>query len=377
MPRKVIQTFGVEYLQILDEAGNVDQPLEPAIPAEDLRRLYRTMLTGRLLDKRMVSLQQQGRIGTFPGSCGHEAGIGCVYAIRPQDWYVPAYRETPALFWRGLPLSSLLMYYMGMEEANSLPPEARTLPIAISVGSQTLIAAGLAWAAKNRGDDSVVLVFFGEGATSEGDFHEACNMAGVFQMPAIFVCMNNQYAISVPRTLQTHSETIAQKAIAYGFPGIQVDGNDVLAMYAATRDAVDRARKGQGPTLIEGLNYRLSPHTTADDPRRYRSDAELAEWQRRDPVLRFRIYLERKKLWTAAWQEQLEAEIKTEIEEAVRKAESQLGAADPLEMFDHVYSELSPDLQAQRDQAAEALGRTRPAPAAKKSPLPSKAGSSK
>ncbi len=354
MPRKQVEQFTVEHLQILDEAGNLDRQLEPPIPNDDLRRLYRTMLAARQLDRRMLSLQQQGRIGTFPGIQGQEAGaLGCVYALRPEDWMVPAFRETAALFWRGVPYKNILMFYMSMEEGNVFPEGSNILPIAISVGSQPLHGAGIAWAAKLRGDDVVTLVFFGDGATSEGDFHEACNLAGVYQVPAIFVCINNQYAISCPRSLQSRSETLAQKAIAYGFPGIQVDGNDLLASYVATKEAVERARAGKGPTLIECLTYRISPHTTADDPRRYRSEEEVKEWRNRDPLPRFQKYLETKGLWDPQWQQQLEEELKEEIDEGVREAEAELAHLDPLEIFDFVYAEKTPELQAQKEEAAE------------------------
>ncbi|MER3416235.1 MAG: pyruvate dehydrogenase (acetyl-transferring) E1 component subunit alpha [Gemmataceae bacterium] len=354
MPRKVCETFQIEYLQILDETGQVDACLEPDIPAEDLRKLYRTMLAARLLDRRMHVLQQQGRIGTFPSVQGQEGGcLGCAYALRLDDWMVPSFRETAALFWRGLPMKNILTYYMGMEEGNRFPDHMRDLPIAITVGSQPLHAVGLAWAARIRKDPVVVMVFFGDGATSEGDFHEACNMAGVFQVPVVFVCMNNQYAISTPRARQTHAQTIAQKAIAYGFPGIQVDGNDLLAAYVASRDAVARARQGQGPTFIECVTYRLSPHTTADDARRYRSDEEVREWQKRDPLVRFRKYLEKRQLWSEAWEEEITEEIRGEIDEAIRAAEAERARVEPLEMFDHVYGEPPPEVLAQREEAAE------------------------
>jgi len=363
MPRKRIEEFSLDYLQVLDEEGRVDRALEPKIPDADLKRLYRTMLLARLVDVRMYKLQQQGRIGTFPGVRGQEGGnLGCVYALRPQDWLVPSFRETSGLFWRGCPIKNVLMYYMGVEEANVFPDGMNTLPIAINVGSQTLHGTGLAWAARLRGDDIVTLIFFGDGATSTGDFHEACNLAGVFQVPAIFVCVNNQYAISTARSMQSRSQTLAQKAIAYGFPALQVDGNDLLATYVATKEAVDRARAGGGPSMIESITYRLGPHTTADDPRRYRSDEEVKEWERRDPIARFRKYLESKQLWTKSWQEQVEAELQEEIEEAVREAEADMARIDPLEMFDFVYGELPPDLQAQKEELAEHIHEPTDAP---------------
>jgi pyruvate dehydrogenase E1 component alpha subunit len=352
MPRQAIASFRVEYLQVLDENANIDSSLDPQVPAEDLRRMYRTMLLTRVLDRRLVNLQQQGRIGTFPSVMGQEACVGCVYPLWPTDWLVPSFRENAALFWRGLPIKNLLIYFMGLEEGNRFPEEQKALPIAITVGSQPLHATGIAWAAQLRGEDTVAMVFFGDGATSEGDFHEACNMAGVFRVPVIFVCINNQYAISLSRAEQTRSETLAQKAWAYGFPGIQIDGNDPLACCVAAREAIARARAGEGPTLIECLTYRLGAHTSADDPRRYRAEEEVQVWQRRDPLGRFRKYLENKGLWTESWQARLEEEIKAEIDEAIQEAELEREHVDPLEMFDHVYGELPPDLQAQKEQAA-------------------------
>jgi pyruvate dehydrogenase E1 component alpha subunit len=220
---------------------------------------------------------------------------------------------------------------------------------------------GLAYAAQYRGDDVVVMAYFGDGATSEGDFHEALNFAGVWHVPVVFVCQNNQWAISVPLKKQTHSRTIAQKALAYGLPGIQVDGNDVLAVYAAAREAVERARAGDGPTLIECVTYRLGVHTTADDPTKYRSDLEVAMWEQKDPMTRFRAYLEKRNLL----EEGLEQQVDDEIAEAVRRFEA-TPPADPLTMFDHVYAELPPDLEAQR----AAMAASDPARPAEPDPTP-------
>jgi pyruvate dehydrogenase E1 component alpha subunit len=356
MPRQPVESFRVERLQVLDQHGHVDRDLEPKIPGEDLQRLYRTMLLTRQLERRMVTLQQQGRIGTFAGVAGQEAtSLGCVYALRPDDWLVPSFRETSGLFWRGVTPKHILSYFMGLEEGNAFPESSKATPIAITIGAQTLHGVGIAWAAKLRGDDAVALVFFGDGATSEGDFHEACNFAGVFQVPAVLVCVNNQYAISVPREQQTHSKTLAQKAIAYGFPGLQVDGNDILGCYVAAKEAIDRARAGKGPTLIEALTYRLCAHTTADDPRRYRTEAEVEEWQRCDPLLRFQVYLKGKGLWSPDWEEQLLDEIKEEIEEGLREAEAAFAQHEPLEIFDQAYAEPPPEVQAQKEQAAESM----------------------
>jgi pyruvate dehydrogenase E1 component alpha subunit len=355
VPRKSVASFQVEYLQVLDENGTVDKKLEPKVSPEDLKRLYRCMVLGRMTDERMYKLQAQGRMGTFPGVRGQEAVVGCVHPLKMTDWLVPAFRETSALFWRGISPKRVMQYFAGMEEGNLFPKESRTLPYAITVGSQTLHAAGMAWAARIRGDDSVVLVFFGDGGTSLGDFHEACNMAGIHKLPVVFVCQNNQYAISVPRSMQSGSPTLAQKAIGYGFNGVQIDGNDFLSGIVAARDAVDRARKGEGPTFIECLTYRLGPHTTADDARRYRTDEEVKYWTPRDPLLRARKYLEAKGIWNQAAQTALEEELTAEIEAAVKEYETELHKLDPLLMFDNIYAEPTPEIVAQRKIAAEFL----------------------
>jgi len=357
MPRIALEPrFQVEYLSILDSDGNLDTALEPKLADKDLRSLYRAMLLGRRLDERMVRLQRQGRIGTFAPTKGQEASqLGSAFTLRPSDWMVPSFRETAAMIWRGWPIEKLLLFFAGHLEGGQPAPEQHDLPITIPVATQLPHAVGLAYAVQYRGDDVVVMAYFGDGATSEGDFHEALNFAGVWHVPIVFVCQNNQWAISVPLKKQTHSRTIAQKALAYGLPGIQVDGNDVLAVYAASREAVDRARAGDGPTLIECVTYRLGVHTTADDPTKYRTDEEVAMWERKDPLTRFRAYLEKRNLL----EEGLEKAVDDEIAEAVRRFEA-TPPTDPLTMFDHVYAELPPDLQAQRDEMA-ARGQTPPA----------------
>src|SRR5919106_6258569 len=276
MPRTVLEPrFQVEYLSILDSDGNLDASLEPDISPQELKRLYRAMLLGRRLDERMIRLQRQGRIGTFAPIKGQEASqLGAAFTLRPSDWMVPSFRETAAMIWRGWPIEKMLLFSAGYLEGGQPAPDQRDLPITIPVATQLPHAVGLAYAVQYRDDDAVVMAYFGDGATSEGDFHEAANFAGVWHVPVVFLCQNNQWAISVPLKKQTHSRTIAQKALAYGFPGLQVDGNDVLAVYAATREAADRARSGGGPTLLECLTYRLGVHTTSDDPSRYRREAE-------------------------------------------------------------------------------------------------------
>jgi pyruvate dehydrogenase E1 component alpha subunit len=252
------------------------------------------------------------------------------------------------MIWRGWPIEKLLLFFAGHVEGGRPADDQHDLPITIPVSTQLPHAVGLAYAAQYRGDDVVVMAYFGDGATSEGDFHEAMNFAGVWHVPVVFVCQNNQWAISVPLKKQTHSRTIAQKALAYGLPGIQVDGNDVLAVYAAAREAVDRARAGDGPTLIECVTYRLSVHTTADDPSKYRSEEEVTMWEKKDPLTRFRAYLERRGLLES----DIESRIDAEIAEAVQRFEA-TSPPDPLTMFDHAYAELPPDLEAQRAELAE------------------------
>ena len=367
MPRTPLEPrFTVDYLSILDSDGNLDTALEPDLSDEELKQMYRAMLLGRRLDERMVRLQRQGRIGTFAPIKGQEAAqIGSIVTLARTDWMVPSFRETAAMVWRGWPIEKLLLFFAGYVEGSQPAPDQHDLPITIPVATQLPHAVGLAYAAQYRGDEAVVMAFFGDGATSEGDFHEAMNFAGVWHLPIVFVCQNNQWAISVPLKKQTHSRTIAQKALAYGLPGLQVDGNDVLAVYRASREAVERAREGDGPTLIECVTYRLGVHTTADDPTKYRSEEEVKEWERKDPLTRFGAYLDKKRLLEPGLEEAIDAEIAT----AVAKFEA-VGAPDPLTMFDHVYAEMPPHLREQRDELARRLP-AGPAPEESEAPPPS------
>jgi len=352
MPRTNLEPqFTIEHLSILDSDGNLDTALEPELSADDLRRLYRAMLLGRRLDERMLRLQRQGRIGTFAPIKGQEASqIGSVFTLRKTDWMVPSFRETAAMLWRGWPIEKILLLFAGYLEGGQPAPGQNDLPIAIPVATQLPHAVGLAYAARYRGDDAVVMAYCGDGATSEGDFHEALNFAGVWHVPIVFVVQNNQWAISVPLKKQTHSRTIAQKALAYGFPGIQVDGNDVLAVCAASREAVDRARAGGGPTLVECVTYRLGVHTTADDPTKYRSEEEVKAWERKDPLTRFSAYLEKKNMLEPGVEQQADEE----IARAVQAFEA-TAAADPLTIFDHAYAAMPPHLRAERREMEQRL----------------------
>ena len=352
MPRTPIEPqCPTERLSILDSDGLLDAELEPKLRPDDLKRLYRGMVLGRRLDERMLKLQRQGRIGTFAPIKGQEASqIGTIFTLTDKDWMVPSFRETAAMLWRGWPIERILAFYAGRLEGGQAGPEQRDLPVTIPVATQLPHAVGIAYGIQYRGEDSVVMVYFGDGATSEGDFHEAANFAGVWHGPVVFVCQNNQWAISVPLKKQTNSRTIAQKATAYGFPGIQVDGNDVLAVYAASHEAVNRARAGEGPTLIECVTYRLGMHTTADDPTKYRTEEEVKAWEQKDPLTRFRVYLEKKKLLDTTVEEQVDEEIARGVE----RFES-MPPADPLEMFDHAYGELPSHVAAERAEVAARL----------------------
>lgn len=358
MPRNAIDlSCQVETLSILDENGQVDRDLEPDLSESLLLKLYRAMLLGRRFDERMLTLQRQGKIGTFAPIKGQEASqLGAIAVLEPEDWMVPCFRETAAEIWRGKSMENVLLVYSGYNEGGHIPENLNNVPVSIPVGSQTLHAAGLAYGIKYRKKNQVAMCFFGDGATSEGDFHEAMNFAAVFQVPAVFVCQNNHWAISVPRSHQTKSRTLAQKALAYEMPGIVVDGNDILAVYVAAREAVDRARSGNGPTLIEAVTYRMSVHTTADDPKRYRSDEEVEKWVQKDPITRFQKYLADKGLLDDARIASLEEEVKAEIKGAEdRWAKLTEQPLDPLQMFEHAYAEFPPYLAAQREEYRKEL----------------------
>jgi len=362
MPREKMDiSCDIEHLSILDETGKLDKGLEPEISDELLLKLHRGMVLGRRFDERLLNLQRQGRVGTFAPITGQEASqLGTVAVLQASDWFVPSFRETAAELWRGRTMESVILAYGGYAEGALSEKRLNNLPVAVPVGSQVLHAVGLGWAIKYRKQDDVVMTFFGDGGTSEGDFHEGMNFAGVFQTPVIFVCQNNQWAISVPRSKQTHSQTLAQKAAAYGVPGIHVDGNDILAVYEAAKEAEERARFGDGPTMIECVTYRMMMHTTADDPKRYRTEEEVEGWKKRDPILRFQKYLKDKGLLTDETIQEVEEEVQGEIQGAVDHAETQMKTfTDPLLMFEHAYKEMPDHLKAQREELVQELAETK------------------
>jgi pyruvate dehydrogenase E1 component alpha subunit len=348
--------LSLELLQVIKPTGDYVEKMEPEISKDELQRLYRIMVLARNLDIRGLQLQRAGRIGFFIGGMGQEAAhVGSAYALRPEDWVFPAYREIGAMLVRGITLKQLLNSYFanaedvqkgrqltnlfGLKSANYVTGSA---PIATQIPH----AVGAALAAKLKGDPIVTLAYFGDGGTSENDFHAGMNFAGVFKTPTIFFCQNNHWAISLPVEKQTASETIAVKANAYGFEGVRVDGNDILAVYRTTREAVDKARTGGGPTLIEAVTYRMGPHSSSDDPKRYRSESELAEWQKRDPLVRFRKYLEKKGMWSEAEEKAAQDEANAEIDDAVAYAEKLPKPAIET-LFTDVYAEMPWHLEEQ------------------------------
>jgi pyruvate dehydrogenase E1 component alpha subunit len=283
-------------VQLLDEQGNLTGP-EPELSPDRLTELYRWMLWGRQLDERGLQLQRQGRVGIWGPMIGQEAAqAGLGLALRQGDWIFPSYREAIALCMHGLTLTELLAYYRGLYW-RAEPHQTGVFPIQIVIGDQTLHAVGAGMGFALQGQPHVAVGVVGDGATSEGDFLEALNFAGVFKAKAVIVVQNNQWAISVPRSRQSACQTLAQKGLAFGVPSVMVDGNDALAMYAVADWALEHARSGEGPVLIEALTYRLGAHTTSDDPRRYQPPAEVDLWRTRDPVARLRRYLERRGLW--------------------------------------------------------------------------------
>lgn len=325
------------------------EDLPPDMTDKRLLEIMHWMRLGRAYDRRAISLQRQGKSGTYGPMIGQEAAlVGSAMALdRSRDWIVPQYREALALAIHGWSLGRNLLYLRGHPQGGRVPEDVNALPIQISVASQILHGVGLAWGFRLQKKDSVVLIYFGDGATSEGSFHEGCNFAGTFRVPAVLFCQNNGWAISTPRTKQTAAETIAQKAEAYGFPGVQVDGNDPLAVYSAVSAAVARARAGDGPTLVEAVTYRLGAHTTADEPSRYVPPEELERWQGLDPIPRFEKVLAARGLWDSARADAMDREIEEQIAAYSAEADAE---AHPAEdgFFDNVHAELTPRQLQQR-----------------------------
>ncbi len=347
MPIETEGKFAIEHVSVLDEHGNADEALMPDLTNDDIKWMYYFMVLERTFDAKAVSLQRQGRLGTFASSLGQEASeVGSAYALSDDDWVFPSFRENGVALVRGYPMGSLFLYWMGDERGSKVSREVNMLPVSIPVGTHLLHAVGAAWGAKLKGDKLATMSYFGDGATSTGDFSEACNFAGVFHVPTVFFCQNNQYAISLPRSRQTEAKTIAQKAIAYGFEGVQVDGNDVFAVYRATNEALEKARRGGGPTLIESVTYRMAEHTTSDESSKYRNEEELKKWAARDPIKRLLAYIEKNGIAGSGFDADVRARAKEEVEGAVKQAES-LAPPSPRDMFAYMFEKMPRTLEAQ------------------------------
>jgi pyruvate dehydrogenase E1 component alpha subunit len=332
----------VPPLRMLEPDGTLTESARPPMDDEQVIRALRLMMLSRAFDSKGISLQRQGRFGTFSPVQGQEASVvGSAFALDPtRDWIVPQYRELPALLHHGLPLERFILYFNGHPAGGYIPDGVRLLPIQISLAAQLPQAVGLAWGLQLQKIDGVVLTYLGDGASSEGDFHEACNLAGVVKAPIVFFLQNNGWAISTPRSRQSAARTLAERAPGYGFNGVVVDGNDLLAVYAVTAAALERARTGLGPTLIESQTYRLGAHNTADDPTRYVSQAILDSWSDRDPILRVQRYLAARGCWNGDAESEIREDISRTIDQALEAARA-VTPPTPEDLFKHTYAELT------------------------------------
>ncbi len=337
-----------QRLDIMDADGRIvnDQWL-PEMSDEQIVKAYETMLYARIADLKAVSYQRQGRLYTLPTNVGQEAAaVGSAMALTRNDWLVPAYRELGAWLVHGCTMKQYFLFFGGSEEGSRFDDGVKMLPSSVPIASQLVHAAGLGHASNYRGLNEVALVYFGDGATSQGDFHESMNWATVFNCPTVFFCNNNGYAISLKRSQQTKATTLAHKALAYGMPSIQVDGNDFFAVFRATSEAVAHARAGLGPVMIEAVTYRRGAHTTSDDPTRYRTSEEEQAWEARDPIIRLRTYLESKKLWDETRETKATADAKADIDKQF--AECETHGPTPLEdTFKYQHAEMPDSLNRQ------------------------------
>lgn len=356
--------FGL--FRVLTDEGDVSR--DPGVDDATLRRMYRELRRLRTLDEKMLIVQRQGRIGFYGEVKGQEATpVATGFALRPDDWVFPGLREGAVMLVRGFPLATYVAQCWGngldVQKGRQMPSHfsgraVNQVSWSSCIGPQIPQAVGAAWAMRQQGSASVAVAFFGDGATSQPDFHSALNLAGVWKAPVVFICQNNHWAISIPSSQQSAAPTFASKAVAYGMPGVRVDGNDVLAVYCAVRDAAERARGGGGPTLIECVTYRIGAHSSSDDPSRYRDAAEVEAWVKKDPLTRFRRFLEAYGLHDDAREEALQAELDAEIRAAITEAEA-APAIERSTLFDDVYAEAPWHLREQ----AEAMERAPVAPA--------------
>lgn len=352
MPLKIVGTFEIKRLDILDENGACDEKVMPKLSKEEMLKLYELMALTRALDEKAMALQRQGRMGTYASIRGQEASdVGSAFALSKEDWMFPTYRQNGAFIARGFPMEKLLQWSWD-ERGMRIPDGENDFTIAIPIATQTTHAVGAALAAKLQKKKIAVLAYLGDGGTSEADFGASMNFAGVFRVPCVILCENNHFAISNPVGAQTATKTIAQKAIAYGFDGIQVDGNDVFAVYKAVKDAVDKAKAGGGPTFIEAVTYRMSDHTTADDATRYRPQEEVESWQKKDPIARLQLYLKKKKLWTPAFEAEMKARLAVKVDDAVKGYES-IPSPNLKDMFQYTFNSMTPQLQEQYEYISQ------------------------
>jgi 2-oxoisovalerate dehydrogenase E1 component alpha subunit len=357
-----------DMLQILAPDGSVDGALDPRMPDETLLRIYRTMHQTRAFDERGMNLQRQGRIHFYLACTGQEASsIASAAALADDDWICPSYREPGAALYRNVPVKQLMNQLFGnawdLSKGKQMPvhysfDKQNFVSISSPIGTQIVQAAGVAMAMRIKRDRRCVLTFMGDGATSSNDFHTGLNFAGVYKSPVIFFCENNGWAISLPVSKQTASKTMAQKAVAYGMPGVRIDGNDALAVYKATRDARERALRGEGPTLIEAVTYRIAGHSSSDDPRRYRPDSWVEECTKQDPLLRVRRHLESKGLWDDEKEEALKTKCRDEVNDAVKEAE-RVPRPELETLFSDVYAEMPRALRDQYETEKTARGEGR------------------
>jgi pyruvate dehydrogenase E1 component alpha subunit len=335
-------------LRIIDNEGEViNKELMPDLDDEAIIKAYKEMLYARVADQMAVSFQRQGRMYTYPPIIGQEAiQVAAGQLIREDDWLAPAFRELAIMMAKGVTLKEIFLYYMGNEHGSKFSKANHVLPICVPIGSQLLHATGIGYSIKYQKKDEVAFTFVGDGGTSEGDFSEALNFAGVWEVPVIFTIQNNQYAISVPVKSQTKSVNLAVKALGFGIPGIKVDGNDFFAMYVAYKEAFDHARAGKGAVLIEALTYRKGAHTTSDDPSKYRTKEEEQEWDKTDPLVRLKKYLDRKGIWHED-EEKLIEEYKQEIDLQFTEAENY--TPYPLDdIFQYMYVDMPEGLKKQK-----------------------------
>ena len=349
-----------EMIQVISLEGKINTSQDPKLSPEDLKKLYEIMVLTRVLDAKCMNMQRQGRIGFYVPCAGQEAAqIGSAFALTPDDWTAPTYRDQGVALIRGISLRKIFAHLMGNSSDSMLGKqmpnhwgfkEINFMSVASPIAAHLPIATGVAMSMKLRKKNTVVLAYHGDGATSEGDFHCAYNFAGVYKAPIVFICENNGWAISVPVAKQTASVTLSMKAEAYGFDGVRVDGNDVLAVYKATKLAVDRARNGGGPMMIECLTYRMGPHSTSDDPNRYRTKEEIDFWKKRDPIERFKNYLKQRGIWN----EKYENEVRTKVDDEINKAieeEEKVPPPDISTMFKDVYAEEPNSLKEEEEEA--------------------------